>query len=166
MSTKQGPTSGRLPGAGSGKSKQSAQSEAWINARSSTVWEVVTDARNYTVWESGITHITGELRDGGTIRVRTGTGGDRTYRLRVQQIPGAMMTWTGGLPLGLLTRVRTFTLERRRGMTHLRVKDEFTGPLRRLLREAVSDNQALIDYVHAVRNRAEIIDRHVRPTVA
>ena len=42
----------------------------------------------------------------------------------------------------------------------------FGGWLRRLLREAVSDNQALIDYVHAVRNRAEIIDRHVRPTVA
>jgi hypothetical protein len=42
-----------------------------INARSSTVWDVITDAGNYTVWDSGITEIHGDIRNGGTIRIRT-----------------------------------------------------------------------------------------------
>lgn len=72
-----------------------------INARSSTVWDVITDASSYTVWDSGITEIDGDVRNGGTIRIRTTTSGNRRYRLRVEQIPGEVMTWTGGLPLGL-----------------------------------------------------------------
>jgi hypothetical protein len=49
-------------------------------------------------------------------------------------------------------------------MTHLRVKEEFTGPLCGLLLwEFVSDTQqAVIDYVDAVRKRAEIPGRHLQ----
>lgn len=144
----------------------SVEAETLINAPSSTVWDVITDARNYTVWESGIIHFRGELRNGGTIRIRTRTGGNRTVRLRVQQLPGEVMTWTQGLPLGLLTGVRTFTLERLGGMTHLRVREEFTGPLCGLLLwEFASDTQqAFIEYVNAVRKRAEILGRNPQTT--
>jgi hypothetical protein len=81
-------------------------------------------------------------------------------------MPGEVMTWTKGLPLGLLTGVRTFTLEPLGGMTHLRVKEEFTGLLCGLLLcEFVSDTQqAFIDYVNAVRKRAEIFRRHPQTT--
>ena len=166
MSTDQMPTTRRPPSAVPGKSRHSVEAETLISARSSTVWDIITDARNYTVWESGITHIRGELRNGGIIRIRTHTGGDRTFRLCVQQMPGEVMTWTRGLPLGLLTGVRTFTLEPAGDMTHLHVKEEFTGPLCRLLLcEFVSDTQqAFIDYVDAVRKRAEILGRHPRIT--
>ncbi len=166
MSTDHVPTTRRPPGAGPGKSMHSVEAEILINAQGSTVWDIITDARNYTVWESGITHIRGELSSGGTIRIRTHTGGNRTFRLRVQQIPGEVMTWTRGLPLGLLTGVRTFTLEPLGGMTRLRVKEEFTGPLCGLLLwEFVSDTQqAFIDYVDAVRKRAEILGRHLQTT--
>ena len=87
-----------------------AEAVALINARRSTVWEIITDAGNFAVWESGITDVYGDVRNGSIIRVRTTAGGDRRYRLRVEQIPGEVMTWTGGLPLGLYKSVRTFTL--------------------------------------------------------
>ena len=134
----------------------SVEAETLINARSATVWEIITDARNYTVWESGITHFRGELRNGGTIRIRTHTGGNRAFRLRVRQMPGEVMTWTMGLPLGLLTGVRTFTLEPLGGMTYLRVKEEFTGPLCGLLLwEFVSDTQqAFIASLRVIRSYA------------
>jgi hypothetical protein len=136
----------------------SVEAEALIKARGSTVWDIITDAGNFTVWESGITHVAGELRNGGTIKIRTRAGGSRIFRLRVQQIPGEVMTWTGGLPLGLFTGVCTFRLESQGGMTHLRVKQEFTGPLRGLLGKAIPDaRQPLIDYVNAVRKRSEIL---------
>lgn len=137
---------------------KSLEAETLINARNSTVWEIITDAGNYTVWESGITSIQGELRNGGTIRIRTRTRGNRTFRLRVQQIPGEVMTWTGGLPLGLFRGVRTFTLSPQRGMTQLRVKEEFSGPLLGLMDKTMADTeQALTDYVNAVKERAELL---------
>lgn len=137
---------------------KSLEAETLINARNSTVWEIITDAGNYTVWESGITSIQGEPRNGGTIRIRTRTRGNRTFRLRVQQIPGEVMTWTGGLPLGLFRGVRPFTLSPQRGMTQLRVKEEFSGPLLGLMDKTMADTeQALTDYVNAVKERAELL---------
>ncbi|QCO98361.1 hypothetical protein FCN77_12500 [Arthrobacter sp. 24S4-2] len=135
-------------------------SEALINARASTVWEVITDAGNLTVWESGITAIDGELRNGGTIRIKTADAGGRTLRLRVQQMPGEVMTWTSRLPLGLLKRTRTFTLSLQAGLTHLTVKEEVSGPLAAFLGNTRPDtSQHLNEYVHAVTNRAELLDR-------
>ena len=126
---------------------ESLEAETLINARNSTVWEVITDGGNYTVWDSGITRIDGELRNGGTIRVRTRSGGNRTFRLRVRQIPGKVITWTGGALLGLFKGVRTFTLTPHGGMTHLHVREEFTGPLPGPLRTTVPElEQAFAGY--------------------
>lgn len=140
---------------------KSFEAETLIHARNSTVWEILTDGGNYTVWDSGITRIDGELRNGGMIRVRTRTGGKRTFRLSVRQIPGKMMTWTGGLPLGLFRGVRTFTLTPLGRMTHMHVREDFTGPLLGLLRKTIPDwERAFAGYVPAVKKRAELLGRH------
>lgn len=135
-------------------------SEALINARASTVGEVITDAGNLTVWESGVTAIDGELRNGGIIRIKTADAGDRSLRFRVRQMPGEVMTWTRGLPLGLLKRVRTFTLSPQAGRTHLMVKEQVSGPLAGLAGNTRPDTaHTLNDYVNAIMNRAELLDR-------
>ena len=141
---------------------QSFESTALINARSSTVWDIITDAGNLTVWESGITWIDGELRNGGTIRIKALWGKERPIRVRVQQLPGQVMTWKAGTPLGLLTRTRTFILTPQEGLTRFRVTDEFRGPLVRLADGTVPDaGQGLNDYVDAVKKRAELLDRTI-----
>ncbi|UZX03044.1 hypothetical protein F8G81_10890 [Arthrobacter sp. CDRTa11] len=139
---------------------QSFESEEPINARSSTVWDIITDAGNFTVWESGIIWIDGEVRNGALIRIRT-TGGDRrTFHTRVQQMPGQIMIWKTGLLLGLLTWTRTYSLSPHAELTHLRVKDEFGGPLLRFASSAIPvSRQDLYSYVAAVRKRAELLDR-------
>ncbi|WP_185982188.1 SRPBCC family protein [Arthrobacter sp. KBS0703] len=138
----------------------SLESEALINARPSTVWEVLTDAGNLTVWESGITAVDGELRNGGRVRFHTTGTGRRSIRVRVQQLPGRVMVWTARLPLGVSTTARTFTLAPADGMTSFHVKDEHRGLLHLLgghtLRFA---NQSLADFVSAVKKRAELLDR-------
>jgi hypothetical protein len=45
------------------------EAEALINARPSTVWDILTDTSNLTVWESGITDLAGDLRHGEKTRV-------------------------------------------------------------------------------------------------
>lgn len=136
---------------------QFIEAEALIRARSSTVWDVITDEGNLTVWNSGITEIHGEIRNGSTIRIRTTSGGKRTFRLRVEQRPGELMTWKGGIPLGLFTGLRTFTLTPRGTMTHFGLREEFTGPLVSVLRKRMPDMQSeFTAYVNAVKARAEL----------
>ncbi|POH58948.1 hypothetical protein CVS28_09590 [Arthrobacter glacialis] len=71
-----------------------------IDADCSTGWDIITDHGNYTAWPFGILRIQAEVRHGCTIKIRTTTGGRRTFRLRVRQVPGTVMTWTGGMPRG------------------------------------------------------------------
>ena len=54
---------------------KSYESRTLIDARKCTVWDVITDGGNFTVWNSGITHIAGELRHGGTIESVAGPAG-------------------------------------------------------------------------------------------
>jgi hypothetical protein len=139
---------------------ESFEAQTLINARNSTVWDIITDAGNYSVWGSGITHIDGDVRNGALIRIRTALGGKRTIRLRVRQIPGEVMTWTGALPLGLglVSGIRTFTLTPEAGRTLLRVKDDFSGPLHGLFsRTRPVMGSPVDDYVTAVRERAELL---------
>jgi hypothetical protein len=140
---------------------RSYEAKALIDARKSTVWDVITDGGNYTVWDSGITHISGELRNGGTIRVRIRTGENRTFRLRVRQIPGEVMTWTGRLAVGLFKGVCTFTLTSHGEKTLLHVRQDLAGPLLGLLWRTLPDIEpAFAEYVDAVKKRAELLSRH------
>ncbi len=134
---------------------QSSESEEPIKARSSTVWDIITDAGNFTVWESGITWVDGYVRNGAMIRIRTVDGGNRTFRTHVQQMPGQVMTWKTGIPPGLLTWTCTYSISPHAGLTHLRVKDEFAGPLLKLASIALpASEQDLHSYVTAIRRPA------------
>ena len=139
---------------------QSFESEEPINARSSTVWGIITDDGNLTVWESGITWIDGEIRNGALIRIRTIRGGRRTFRTRVQQLPGQVMIWKTDLVPGLLRWTRTYSLSPQNSLTGLRVKDEFDGPLLRFAADRLPvSEQDLYSFIAAVRRRAELLDR-------
>lgn len=129
-----------------------------INARGSTVWDIITDSGNFAVWDSGITAVSGPIRNGGTIKVRTLHGGSKKFRLAVEQIPGEVMTWTRVVLPGLGTAVRTFVLTPQAGMTLLLVRDEIRGPLRCIMRSTFSTKEdELNDLVIAVKQRAEVL---------
>ncbi|MFF2243196.1 SRPBCC family protein [Arthrobacter sp. NPDC058130] len=133
------------------------EAHSLINARGSTVWEIITDAGNFAVWASGITDVTGDLRNGGTIRVRTRHAGGTSVRLRVEQVPGGVMTWTWGIPPRLGAFKRTFVLTPQDAMTLLVVRDEISGPLRTFIRSPFGAEEDLAGFVAAVKQRAEIL---------
>lgn len=136
------------------------EGQVLINADCSTVWNVITDDANYTLWPSGIVWIKGELRHGSTIKIRTTTGERQAFRLRVRQVPGTVMIWTGRMPWGLSRGVRTFAVTARDGLAHLLVREEFSGLLLPLARKAMPGlGPSLSGYVNAVNVRAEILHR-------
>lgn len=122
-----------IPSGSYGGRVQYFEAETLINARPSTVWEVLTDKSNLNVWDSGITDFVGDLRHGGKIRIKTDRGGDRTLRLRVDLIPGETMKWTLRGPLGPCKGVRTVTLTPQGAKTHLKVTVSLGGALHGVL---------------------------------
>ena len=131
-------------------------SEVLINARFSTVWDVLTDSGNMTAWNSGVTGIDGDLRDGGAVRITTLRQGG-PVQARVRQDTGGVMTWTSALPMRLLRVVRSFSLIPDLGRTLLKVTVEASGPL--LCWSSPATQQDLDDFVAAARHRAELLDR-------
>ena len=101
--------------------------EVSIQATPGRIWTLLTDARSFHCWNSTVTAIDGEIRDGQRIRVHV-PDTDRTFTPRVSNlVPDACMTWTGGFA-PLFKGVRTFDLTPRDGGTTIFVMEErFSG---------------------------------------
>ena len=70
------------------------------------------------------------------------------------------MTWTLPGPAGLYIGVRTATVIPSGAKTRLKATVSFDGPLHRVLARMLPEtDQALREYVRAVRRRAELLDR-------
>jgi hypothetical protein len=133
------------------------QADAHIHATADTVWEIITDGSAYPEWDSGIAKVEGTIADGQRIKVRSALNPRRSFPVKVGQSGNRrIMTWTGGMPLGLLQGVRTFTVVPDGELTHLRVREEFTGPLLPLAARSMPDLQpSFTQFVNGVKARAE-----------
>ena len=70
-----------------------------IHAPAAHIWSLLTDAKDYPRWNSTVTRIEGQIREGGQLRVHV-PGTDRTFTPRVSGlIPDERMTWTGLSPV-------------------------------------------------------------------
>jgi hypothetical protein len=122
------------------------ESSVLIEASPESVWAVLADASQYPDWDSGVTHVDGDIVDGGRITVRTAADPDRGRTVLVALDPPRLMVWTGGLPLGLFRGTRTFGLDDAPGgATLFTVREEFTGPLLGLVWRRMPDLQPSFD---------------------
>jgi hypothetical protein len=98
-----------------------------IQADAHAVWRLLTDAQGFPRWNSTVTSIEGEIRDGARLRLRV-PGSERVFTPVVSEVvPGARMTWTGGVA-GVFKGVRVFTLTPRRdGSTDFTMEEWFSG---------------------------------------
>ena len=86
------------------------EASADIRAPADRIWSILTDAPGYPTWDSGVTRVEGTIADGETITVHSEVAAGRAFPVKVAMRPPNEMTWTGGMPLGLFTGVRTFRL--------------------------------------------------------
>jgi len=113
--------------------------EVNIRAGAEAVWRLLTDAANFPRWNSTVTGIDGQIREGERLRLRV-PGTDRTFTPSVSGVvPAERMTWTGGFA-PLFKGVRTFELKRRPdGSTDFSMKERFSGLMLPLLRGSLPD---------------------------
>ena len=132
---------------------------ATIRAAPETVWGVLTDAGGYAEWNPEIVAIEGRLAPNERIvaRVKVGNGAIRAVPQRVAAFEApSRMEWTGGLPLGLFTGRRLFTVAPVDGAVEFRMLVQMSGLLSSLMVKAVGDRQTEIDgFAQALKARVE-----------
>ncbi|MFF3851053.1 SRPBCC family protein [Streptomyces sp. NPDC002328] len=104
-----------------------------IDASPGLVWEVLTDFARYPDWNPYIRELTGELRVGATLALRTQPAKGRpvNFKARVTAVTeGAELRWAGGLPVpGLFGGDHGFALNPHNSGTRVLQDERFSGLL-------------------------------------
>ena len=131
---------------------------AEIQAPPETVWALLTDAAGFPDWNPTVERIEGTIAPGETIKVYVHLSPGRAFPVKVTEFqPPHRMRWTGGMPLGMFTGDRTFTLTPRAdGGTSFHMREEYTGVMLPLIWRSMPDQgPAFAEYASALRRRAE-----------
>lgn len=130
--------------------------EVSIQSPPGRIWTLLTDARNFHRWNSTVTAIDGEIRDGQRIRVHA-PGTDRTFTPLVSNVvPDARMTWTGGLA-PIFKGVRTFELTPQAGgSTTFLMQERFSGLMLPIVARSLPDFGPVFErYATDLKHEAE-----------
>ena len=132
------------------------ETSATINANPEQVWEVLTDAPGMTEWDSGVS-IEGTIAPGEKLKLHTEANPGRAFSLKVVEFdPGKRMVWKGGMPLGLFTGERTYSLTPAGDTTEFHMREEYTGPLSGMMFKQIPDLQPSFDrFANGLKNRVE-----------
>jgi hypothetical protein len=132
------------------------EASADIRAPADRIWSILTDAPAYPTWDSGVTRVEGRIADGEKITVHSEVAAGRAFPVKVALRQPHEMTWTGGMPLGLFTGVRSFRFAPSDGFTRVTMREEYSGPLVGLMSRSIPDLQPSFDrFVNGLKARAE-----------
>ena len=129
-----------------------------IHAPAERVWDILTDTRAWADWDSGVVKVEGEPGEGNRVKITSELNPKRAYPVKVTELdPPRRMAWRGGMPLGLFTGVRTYTLTPEgEGRTRFEMREEFTGPLLPLIWRSMPDmNDSFSQFAQGLKARAE-----------
>ena len=130
--------------------------EVNIRATVANIWTLLTDAKGFPRWNSTVTGIEGEIREGERLRVHA-PGTKRTFTPVVSDVVrGERMTWTGGFA-PVFKGVRTFTLRPRSdGSTDFAMAERFSGLMVPLVKGSLPDFGPVFErYAADLKNAAE-----------
>jgi hypothetical protein len=128
-----------------------------IDAAPDVVWSSLLDVGSWPDWESGVTKVEGTARDGGKVKVLSEVSPGRAFPVRVAiDGDGRVMTWTGGMPLGLFKGVRTFRVTADGVGSELDVHEQYTGPFVGPMAKRMPDLQPSFDkFADGLKARCE-----------
>jgi hypothetical protein len=136
-----------------------------IRASAGTIWGLLTDAKDFPRWNSTVTSVEGQIREGERLRLHVpGTG--RTFTPRVSGVvPPERMTWTGGFSL-VFKGVRTFELKPcGDGSTEFVMRERFSGLMLPFVKGSMPDLAPVFErYASDLKREAELAQpfrRHV-----
>ncbi len=143
---------------------KSYEASTRIDASPEAVWRVLTDYAAYTEWDSGVLQLDGSATKGSKVALTAAVSPKRPFKLTVAELDppkggaGGRMVWTSGMPLGLFSGARTFTLTPDGDGTQFRTREEFEGVLLNLIWKKMPDLQPSFDqFVNGMKARTEAV---------
>ena len=131
-----------------------------IQAKPEVVWNLLTDAKGFPRWNSTVTGIEGEIREGERLRLHV-PGTKRTFTPLVSGVvPRQRMTWSDGKNK-VFKGVRTFTLKPvADGSTDFAMEEKFSGIMFALVRVMLPEFRPIFEaYAADLRQEAENLQR-------
>jgi hypothetical protein len=130
-----------------------------IRAKAEDIWRLLTDAKGFPRWNSTVTSIEGQIREGEQLRLRV-PGTNRIFTPKVSGVvPCERMIWAGGF-LPLFRGVRTFELSPGQdGSTDFAMEERFSGLMLPLIKGSLPDFGPVFErYANDLKNEAEQAD--------
>ena len=127
-----------------------------IRADAQNVWKLLTNANDFPRWNSTVTQIEGEIREGERLRLHV-PGTERTFTPRVSDVvSNQRMTWTGGFA-PLFKGVRTFQLKPcDDGSTDFTMQERFSGLMLPLAKSSLPNFGPVFErYANDLKKEAE-----------
>ena len=111
-----------------------------IAASPEAVWAVLVDTKNWPKFDPYCDRIEGVAALGQTIKAFTTLAPGRAFPVKVTSFDApSKMIWTGGMPFGLFTGVRTYTINASRGGSRFAMTEVFSGPMLGLIGKSLPD---------------------------
>ena len=111
-----------------------------IDAPPETVWALLVDVPSWKEWNPTIVEIDGTAEVGSKVSLVSTVNPDRTFKLTVKSVePPSRMVWADGMPLGLFTGERTYTVTPSGGGCEFSMVETYTGLLAPLITKAIPD---------------------------
>lgn len=129
-----------------------------ILATTDIVWSLLTDAKGFPRWNSTVTGIEGEIREGARLRLHV-PGTSRTFTPEVSGVVAERaMIWSDGIA-GIFRGVRTFELRPRDDTsTDFIMEEHFSGIVFALTRRMLPDFRPIFEaYAGDLQREAERI---------
>ena len=119
--------------------------EVCIHADARVVWRLLTDANGFPRWNSTVTKIEGDIREGERIRLHV-PGTRRTFTPKVSGIvPAQRMTWSNGFD-PVFKGARTFELKPGAdGSTDFSMRERFSGFVFALVKGTLPDFRPIFE---------------------
>ena len=115
-----------------------------VAAPPAAVWDSLLATERWTAWDPQLESVAGRLADGGRLEIRV-KDNPRPFRLKVATWePNRRIVLTGGMPLGLFTGTRTYTLADVGEGTSVTVPRDLHRPARRSHRDVDPGPAALV----------------------
>jgi uncharacterized protein YndB with AHSA1/START domain len=119
---------------------RSYDASSFIEATPEQVWPVLTDTRAWPDWDSGVTKVDGELGLGEKLTITVTANPGRAFPVKVVALRAPeQMVFRGGMPLGLFTGRRTYTLVPEGAGTRFTMREDYTGPLAGMIFRSIPD---------------------------
>jgi hypothetical protein len=121
------------------------------------IWPLLTDISGWPDWDSGVNKVDGRLALGEKISITVKANPGRAFPVKVVELSvPTRMVFRGGMPLGLFTGQRTYTLAAEGTGTRFTMREEYTGPLAGMIFKSIPDlGPSFRQFAEGLKQRAE-----------